>query len=216
MATPHLLVAGPIGAGKSTLATRLSDLLGYQAYLEPAAERNPFLERMYDELRAHAAGELDRAASAFHVQVFFLTDALAQASDIAALNIGAVQDRSPFEHLGIFVAQLHADGHLTADEVDVLHRLAQTTLRHLPKPDLMVRLHAPVEVLTERIRARGRTYEQDMDPRYLASHAAAYDKWMDHFDACPVLHLDVSEMDPRVEEDLDLVVGRIRRHVPLP
>lgn len=216
MASPHLLVAGPIGAGKSTLTTRLAEALGYQPFLEPAAERNPFLEAFYGELRRFRSGEIHRAASAFHVQVFFLADALAQQSQIAGLPGGAIQDRSPYEHLGVFVAQLAAEGHLTPEEVQVLHDMAATTLSHLPTPDLLVRLHAPVDVLAERIRRRGRDYEQDMDPAYLANHADRYERWMRHFDACPVLHLDVSSLDPRADDGLDLVVGRIRRHVALP
>lgn len=216
MARPHILVAGPIGAGKSTLTTHLADALGYPAFLEPAAERNPFLQAMYSELRRVHAGELDRARSAFHVQVFFLTDALGQHSEIAALDGGAVQDRSPYEHLGIFVSHLAADGHLTPDEVAVLHEMAHTTLRHLPKPDLLVRLHAPVSVLKERIRNRGRDYEQDMGDDYLTSHAGSYERWMGQFDACQVLHVDVSELDTRSDDGLSLVIGRIRRHIRLP
>jgi deoxyadenosine/deoxycytidine kinase len=192
MAHPYVIVAGPIGAGKSTFSTKVAHELDLNLFLEPAADGengNPFLERFYDQA--------SRQRWAFASQVFFVTEAIRQQHQIAMLERGSIQDRSTFEHLGVFAAELERQGSLDPQEAAQLRRLVDAAISSLPKPDLLVYLQASPTFLADRIRERGRDYEiamLDTNPQYLLDHCAAYDPWIEQFDACPVLKLRPSEI----------------------
>lgn len=201
---PHILVAGPMGVGKSTMAAALSDHLHLPLYLESAAERNPYLERFYTDMQRWA----------FASQTFFLCEALAQQQRIAVQEQGAVQDRSVWEHLNIFASGLYRGGQLTAADVALLEQIVQLGLRDITAPDLMIYLHADQKTISERIASRGRSYEQTISEVYLADHIAAYDSWISGFAICPILNIDARKYDPRRARDLKAIAHLINETLP--
>jgi deoxyadenosine/deoxycytidine kinase len=200
---PHILVAGPVGVGKSTTARALSEALGLPLFLESAADLNPYLERFYTDMSRWALPS----------QMFFILESLDQARQIAESRAGAIQDRSVWEHLGIFIASLHVNGHLSDSDVRLLADAARLGLHGLPTPDLLLYLHAPQQTIEERIRGRGRSYEQRIDPEYLRTHIANYQQWVPSFDVCPVLSFDTSDFNPRWPANIDHLVRLIEQQL---
>src|SRR5580692_134054 len=152
---PHqfIVIEGPIGVGKTSLARRLCASLGAEAVLEQAAE-NPFLERFYRNPRD----------GALPAQLYFLFQ---RAQQLAALN-----QQDMFAPLRVADYLLDKDrlfARVTLDDAEFsLYEQVYTRLDvQAPKPDLVVYLQAPVDVLLERIAKRGIRYEQQIERAYL-------------------------------------------------
>jgi deoxyadenosine/deoxycytidine kinase len=195
-----ILVAGNIGAGKTSLTERLGARLGWHTAFESVAD-NPYLPDFYADMRTWS----------FHLQVFFLGHRAQQHLDMAALPRSVIIDRSIYEDANIFARALHHLGNL--DERDYLsyRRLFDLVVSNLPAPDLLIYLKAPVQVLVERIQRRGREIEKSISADYLALLDTFYDEWLSAFDVCPVLTIHSADLDfvhrPR---HLDIVVQRIQ------
>lgn len=204
MASPYITVAGPIGAGKSTLAAALSKKLGYPCFLESAGERNPFLEGFYENRRKFA----------FRSQTYFIVEALRQQQEIAKLTGGALQDRSIWEHIHIFATGLLEEKALSAEEFELLRELAAVGSGALPEPDLMIFLEAAPKLLKERIGKRGREYEKEISSQRLKDSIELYERWLSGWDASPILRLDASSFDPSIDADLGVLLERIAEKLP--
>ncbi|MEJ2599739.1 MAG: deoxynucleoside kinase [Anaerolineales bacterium] len=195
-----IVVAGNIGAGKTSLTERIGARLGWQSAFESVAD-NPYLPDFYANMRQWS----------FHLQVFFLGHRAAQYLDLATMPQSAILDRSIYEDAYIFARALHHLGNL--DERDYLsyRRVFDLVVANLPPPDLLIYLRAPVPVLVERIRRRARTMESGIDADYLGLLDSFYDDWLQSFDLCPVLTIRTDDLDfvhkPR---HLDIVVQRIQ------
>lgn len=196
MAQPYITIAGPIGAGKSTLAAAMSKKLGYPCFLESAGERNPFLEGFYE----------NRKRFAFRSQTFFVVEALRQQQEIAKLEGGALQDRSVWEHIAIFCSGLLDERALSEEEFNLLEELANVGSARLPAPDLMIYLEATPKLLRERIATRGRAYEKTITSQQLKELIERYEAWLDDWDRSPVLRLDASAFDFSVDSDLSALI----------
>lgn len=203
MERPYVIIAGPMGAGKSTLVQRLADRYGWLPMLESASEGNPFLERFYADLPRWSLAS----------QAFYLTEALAQGVRIGHRERGVVQDRSVWEHLGIYAAMLHASGHLPDDEWSLLERVVGTVEPLVPHPHAMLYLRSTPEHLAGRIAARGRAYEQELPDRYLADLCDRYERWVDDWRLSPVVTCDVSAVDLRDPEAFAALCERLLEHV---
>lgn len=203
MEQPYVVVAGPMGAGKSTLVQRLADHYGWQAMLESAAEGNPFLERFYADLPRWALAS----------QSFYLTEALSQSVRIERRTRGVVQDRSIWEHLGIYAAMLHNSAHLPDDEWELLSRVVETIQPLVPHPQVMLYLRSTPEHLAERITARGRVYEQELPTGYLPDLCDQYERWVSGWRLSPVITCDVSATDLREPEAFEALGEQLLAHV---
>ncbi len=197
----HLvLVAGNIGAGKTSLTERIGERLGWHTAFESVAD-NPYLPDFYADMRQWA----------FHLQIFFLGHRAEQHLEMAALPQSAILDRSIYEDAYIFARALHHMGDLNERDYLAYRRLFDLVTRTLPSPDLLIYLQAPVSVLMERIRRRARNIESGITPEYLALLDTFYREWLETFDLCPVLTIRSDDLDfvhkPR---HLDVVVQRIR------
>lgn len=206
----YIVVEGPIGVGKTSLAHRLAQSFGTELLLEGAAE-NPFLERFYRNPRQ----------GALSTQLFFL---LQRARQIQELRQGDMFRPVRVADFLIEKDQLFAQ--LTLDEQE--YKLYQQVYEHLtldaPVPDLVIYLQAPVDVLLARIAKRGIVHEQHIDTGYLVRLSEGYARFFHDYDACPVLivnaaHVDLVNSDAAYAELLDQV-RRIRtgRHYfnPMP
>ena len=198
--TTHRFIAveGPIGVGKTSLARRLAASLSAQAVLEEAAQ-NPFLERFYKNPRA----------GALPAQLYFL---LQRAQQLAALK-----------QADLFVPVRVADYLLEKDRLfarvtldDAEYALYEQLYARLdiqvPKPDLVVYLQAPVDVLLERIARRGVAYEQYIDRGYLERLNEAYARFFHEFDSAPLLIVNAASIDPiSNQHDYDELLAAIKR-----
>ena len=195
-----LLVAGNIGAGKTSLTERIGARLGWQTAFESVAD-NPYLPDFY----------ADMAAWSFHLQIFFLGHRAEQYLEMANSPQSAILDRSIYEDAFIFARALHHMSNLNERDYLSYRRIFDLVVSSLPPPDLLIYLVAPVSVLLERIRRRGRTIESGISEDYLALLESFYEDWMQTFDVCPVLTIRTDDLDfVNKAQHLDIVVQRIQ------
>ncbi len=167
----HLVLAGNIGAGKSTLVSLLSELLGFQPYYEPVAE-NPYLSDFYADMERWA----------FQSQIFFLSHRIRTHRCLMDDPRSVVQDRSVYEDAEIFARNLHAQGRMADRDWETYHSLYRTLIGLLPAPDLVVYLRASVPTLKKRIALRGREMEAAIPDTYLEGLNRLYEDWIGRFD----------------------------------
>jgi deoxyguanosine kinase len=197
---PHqfIVIEGPIGVGKSTLTRRLCASLGAEPVLEQAAE-NPFLERFYRNPRD----------GALPAQLYFLFQ---RAQQLAALN-----QQDMFAPLRVADYLLEKDrlfARVTLDDAEFgLYEQVYTKLDvQAPKPDLVVYLQAPVDVLLERIAKRGIRYEQQIERAYLERLNEAYARFFHEYEAAPLLIVNAASIDPiNNQADYDELLAAIQR-----
>jgi deoxyadenosine/deoxycytidine kinase len=199
--TKHfVLVAGNIGSGKTSLTERIGARLGWRTAFESVAD-NPYLAEFYADMRAWS----------FHLQVFFLGHRAQQHLALANDPASAIADRSIYEDAFIFARALHHLGNLNERDYAAYRAVFDLVIAGLPKPDLLLYLRAPVNVLMDRIHARGRDMESKMSADYLALLDTFYEDWMRMFDLCPVLTVRTEDLDfVHKPNHLDIVVQRIQ------
>jgi deoxyadenosine/deoxycytidine kinase len=199
VAKRFILVAGNIGAGKTSLTERLGERLGWTTAYESVRD-NPYLADFYADMRAWA----------FHLQVFFLGHRAEQHLALARSPDSAIIDRSIYEDAEIFTRASLALGNVAQRDYDTYWRVYRMVVDHLPPPDLLIYLRAPVNVLLDRIRARGRDIERGITAEYLSLLEGFYDSWVAGFDLSPVLTIKSDDLDfVHKQPHLETVVRRI-------
>ncbi|HOD03607.1 MAG TPA: deoxynucleoside kinase [Anaerolineaceae bacterium] len=195
-----ILVAGNIGAGKTSLTERLGERMGWRTAYESVAD-NPYLPDFYADMRAWS----------FHLQVFFLGHRAEQHLELAADPRPAIIDRSIYEDAFIFARALQIMGNLSERDYATYRQLFDLVVKKLPPPSLLIHLKAPVEVLMKRIHRRGRAIESSISADYLTLLESLYDEWMQAFDLCPVLTIRTDDLDfVHHSKALDEVIERIQ------
>lgn len=177
----YIVVEGPIGVGKTSLARRLADSFGSELLLEGAAE-NPFLERFYRNPRQ----------GALSTQLFFL---LQRARQMQELRQGDMF--RPVRVADFLIEKDQLFARLTLDEQE--YKLYEQVYAHLtldaPVPDLVIYLQAPVDVLLNRIAKRGIGYEQHIDSAYLDRLSQSYARFFHDYDDAPLLIVNAAHVD---------------------
>jgi len=195
----YVVIEGVIGVGKTSLARLLQERFAAALLLE-VFEENPFLSNFY----------ADRARYAFQTQMFFLLSRYhQQRRGVPELSTGGTNLISDytFEKDALF-----ASINLSGDELDMYFRIHEALAEMIPVPDLVVYLRAEPELLLQRIARRGRAYEQNMDPAYIAELVAAYDRFYLHSPRpTPVLTIDAAEHEFVEHADgLDWIESAVR------
>ncbi|HEY5983142.1 MAG TPA: deoxynucleoside kinase [Anaerolineales bacterium] len=199
MAKHLVLVAGNIGAGKTSLTERIGQRLGWRSGYESVAD-NPYLSDFYGDMHAWA----------FHLQVFFLGHRAEQYLEAVKDARSAILDRSIYEDFHIFTRALHHMGNMAERDYLSYHRLFDLVVAGLPRPDLLIYLKAPVRVLIQRINRRARNMETGITADYLSLLDSYYDDWLEGFDMCPVLTIRSDDLDyVHQAPHLETVVQRI-------
>lgn len=184
MQTPlpdYIVIEGPIGVGKSSLARRLATEFGSELVLEQVDE-NPFLEQFYQRPRE----------AALSTQLFFLMNRTKQLQN---LKQGSIFSQSKIADYLIEKDQLFAQVTLTPTEYDLYLQVYEHMIVDSPRPDLVVYLQAPVPTLIERIRKRGRNYERLIESSYLEQLNEAYADFFYHYNETPLLIVNASDID---------------------
>ena len=195
-----IVVAGNIGAGKSTLVRLLSDRLGFTPFYEPVSE-NPYLADFYDDMPRWA----------FHSQLYYLTRRLRIHQELLSVTGSVIQDRSVYEDAEIFARNLYLQGDINPRDYAVYQDLYQILIDLLPPPSLILYLQASVPTLEARIARRGREYESGIPAEYLTRLNTLYEDWMANFKQCPVCTIPTDALNLADQEaDVQHVVELVR------
>jgi deoxyadenosine/deoxycytidine kinase len=161
---------------------------------------NPYLADFYTDMRAWS----------FHSQIFFLTRRLRSHRQLCDHPTSVIQDRTIYEDAEVFARNLYLQGHIADRDWATYQELYQVLTMFLPPPDLIVYLRATATTLRRRISLRGRDYEQQIHPDYLARLNDLYEEWIQNFTLCPVLSVPADNLNYVAHNShLELVVSKI-------
>lgn len=193
----YIVIEGPIGVGKTSLAKMLAKEFAGRIILEKP-EGNPFLEQFYANPKKFA----------FQAQVFFLLSRFQQQQEIIQLDLFAQDTISDY----LFAKdRIFAYLNLQADELVLYERIFSVLGERIVKPDIVIYLQAKVDVLIERIRRRGTKYEQKISEEYLKQLVDAYNEYFFYYNETPLLVVNTSEIDfVKHEADFNDLVKEIK------
>ena len=192
----YLVVEGPIGCGKTTLAQRLAERTGAETLFEDP-KANPFLPRFYRDMRRYA----------LPTQLFFLFQRVGQLESLKQPDLFAKPTIADFS-----LAKDPLFARLTLDDAE--YQLYRNIFDHVrpqaPTPDLVIYLQASVDTLTARVRKRGNPIESGIEEDYLRRLSDAYSRYFYDYSESPLLIVNSERLDfVNVPEHLDLLVQRI-------
>ena len=192
----HIVVEGPIGAGKTSLARRLAQSYGAQTVLEEPAQ-NPFLERFYREGRRYA----------LPTQLFFLFQRITQLRDLSQRDLFSESIAADFL---LDKDPLFARLTLDDDEMALYQQIFDSLRPQVPQPDLVIYLQAQPETLIERVRRRGIAMEADISETYLRALVESYSRFFYHYDTAPLMIVNTEHLNPvDRDDDLELLVRQL-------
>ncbi|TYB80825.1 MAG: AAA family ATPase [Kosmotoga sp.] len=177
-------ICGNIGAGKSSLTSILKNKLGFEAVYE-AVDTNPYLKDFYNDMNRWS----------FHSQLFFLIkrfDFLKQVNDGGTI---IVQDRTIYEDVEIFARNLFLMNYIDERDWSLYKETFKTLVDHLKKPKGIVYIRCSVDTLNERIKKRGRVFENEINRSYLERLNDLYERWFSNFDIAKKLVIDGDKYD---------------------
>ena len=197
----HIVIAGNIGSGKSTLTQMLAKHYGWEPRYETVAE-NPYLEDYYRDLHRWS----------FNLEVFFLKERFRDLIDIAHADHTIIQDRSIFEGVYVFMANNKAMGNLSDRDYATFMELFEQMMAVVRVPDLMIYLRASVAHLVDNIQKRGREYEQQIQLDYLENLNRRYDDFIKNKYPGRVITIEKDNLDfQHNPKDFAQIIDRIDR-----
>ncbi|HTT08316.1 MAG TPA: deoxynucleoside kinase [Gammaproteobacteria bacterium] len=197
----YIVVEGPVGVGKTTLAQRLARSLNSDLLLE-TPEENPFLSRFYEQPRQYA----------LPTQLFFLFQRARQIQSMQQADLFAPVRISDFL---LDKDRLFAELTLTPEELNLYNQVHQHLAVEAPTPDLVIYLQAPAHVLLQRIARRGLAFERRISEDYLNRLVEAYVRFFHRYDAAPLLIVNATEIDLANDEaDYAALLERVRQAPP--
>ena len=177
----YIAIEGPIGIGKTTLATRLAKTFNYETLLEDADE-NPFLERFYQ----------DKRTNALPTQLFFLFQRMRKLQDLMQ---GELFQQVRVSDFLIEKDPLFARITLDDDEYRLYQAVYDKIIEELPKPDLVIYLQAPTDTLYQRVQHRGNPMERNIELAYLQQLNDAYTRFFYHYADTPLLIVNTADIN---------------------
>lgn len=192
-----MIIEGAIGIGKTTLVEFLSKEFNAKKILEEV-ENNPFLTKFYNDTKRWA----------FETQIFFLLSRYKQLQEL--------RERTFFEEMlisdYIFAKdRIFAYINLSEDELMLYEKLYSMLKPRIPKPDLVVFLQASTEVLINRIKSRGKTYENNIQFEYIDKLNNTYNNYFFNYKDSPLLVINTDEIDfVKNKDDFKEIVKEIK------
>ncbi|MGK7380051.1 deoxynucleoside kinase [Planococcus sp. 1R117A] len=196
-----ITIAGTVGVGKSTMTKALADALQFRTSFEKV-DANPYLDLFYDDFEKWS----------FHLQIYFLAERFKEQKRMFEYGGGFVQDRSIYEDTGIFAKMHWEKGTMNDVDYETYTNLfeAMVMTPYFPHPDLLIYLEGSIEDILGRIQERGRLMEQQTPVEYWIEMHGRYEKWINSFNGCPVLRLNINEYDLMNDPDCkERIVERI-------
>ena len=193
-----IVVEGPIGVGKTSLATRIAESFSGELLLEQV-DQNPFLEQFYKS----------RRTVALPAQLFFLFQRARQLEELRQSDLFAPVRIADFH---IAKDRLFAELNLSRDEFELYEQIVDKLDIDVPEPDLVVYLQASVDTLMTRIAQRNIPYERKIDRAYMEKLTDAYARYFHSYDETPLLIVNASSIDPvRNDADYDALFEQVSR-----
>lgn len=198
-------IAGNIGVGKTTLTQKLADSLGWAPYFESVID-NPYLDDFYK----------DMSRWSFNLQIYFLAHRFRTQKEIIDSRINAIQDRTIYEDVEIFARSLYEQGYMNERDFACYSDLFSNMVAFLPKIDVIIYLKASVDTLMDRIRQRGRDFEQTIQRSYIEYLNQAYDRWIERVkQEFHILEVNADKTDfVNGDNDLNELVRKIKQICP--
>lgn len=192
----YIVIEGPIGAGKTSLARIMSERCGATPMLEDP-EANPFLPGFYEDADRYA----------LPTQLYFLFQRINQ---VRALNQSDLFKRVTIGDFMLDKDPLFARLTLSDEELKLYEQIYAGLRPQAPVPDLVIYLQAPAQRLIERVHRRGASYERNMPDEYLARLAEAYMRYFHQFTAAPLLIVNSENLNfVDSPDDFDLLLERV-------
>ncbi len=191
-----IVVEGPIGVGKTTLAKKLANSLGYDIFLEEY-KQNPFLVNFYSDVEKYALG----------TQLFFL---LQRAKDFNKSKISNFK-KNIVSDFFIQKDKIFAQTTLNDKEFDLYLEISNSLDIFLPSPDLVIYLQANHDTLVERIRTRANNFEKNISSEYLKKINDAYTSFFYSYKESPLLIINTSRVNVHTDNDYSLLLKEIKR-----
>ncbi|MHA7583169.1 deoxynucleoside kinase [Paenibacillus vandeheii] len=202
---PFIAVEGPIGAGKTTLATMLSQELNLPLVKE-IVEENPFLASFYQDIDEWS----------FQLEMFFLCNRFKQLEDTGAHYIK--QNTPVISDYHIYKNMIFADRTLKGTKRNKYRQIYHLLTDDLPKPNLVLYIEAELDTLMQRINKRGRSFEQDMDPAYMEQLIADYKTGMAYLANSPnppiIIKVNAEQLDfVEHPEHFKQIVNQVKEYI---
>ncbi|MGI8313973.1 deoxynucleoside kinase [Halobacillus mangrovi] len=201
---PHdsvITIAGTVGVGKSTMTNALAQALNFRTSLEKV-DTNPYLDKFYQDFERWS----------FHLQIYFLAERFKEQKKIFEYGGGFIQDRSIYEDTGIFARMHYEKGTMSETDYETYRNLfdAMVMTPYFPHPDLLIYLEGSFDDIVSRIKERGRPMEQETPIEYWEEMFNRYENWIDNFNSCPVLRLNIADYDVlNDEESIEPILEKI-------
>lgn len=183
----HIVIEGPIGAGKTSLARKLASRFGTDLVLEQPQD-NPFLERFYRDSRRHA----------LPTQLFFLFQRIEQLRELSQRDLFSTTVTGDFL---LDKDPLFARLTLDDDEYRLYQQIYASLQPQAPIPDLVIFLQASPDTLLERIRRRGVAMETQIGENYLRALIEHYNRYFHDYEAAPILIVNTERLNPVDDDD---------------
>lgn len=196
----HIAIAGNIGAGKTTLATKLAEHYNWIPCFE-SVEDNPYLEDFYKDMPKWA----------FQLQVYFLNHRFNQVVQVQQNPLPTIQDRTIYEDAHIFAKGLYSSGVMHSRDFENYWGIYQSLLRFVAPPDVLIYLKGDIDKLMEQIAKRGRSYEQSLKD-YVSDLNLYYEDWISKYTESPLIVFDITKADfLRNENDWQGLINQIEQ-----
>ncbi|RKQ32991.1 deoxynucleoside kinase [Oceanobacillus halophilus] len=196
-----ITIAGTVGVGKSTMTKALANALNFKTSFEKV-DTNPYLEDFYRDFERWS----------FHLQIYFLAERFKEQKKIFEYGGGFIQDRSIYEDTGIFAKMHYENGNMSKTDYETYSNLFESMVMtpYFPHPDLLIYLEGSLDAILNRIEERGRSMEKSTPISYWEEMYRRYEEWINNFNACPILRIDISDYDlMRKENTIEPILEKV-------
>ncbi|MDM5296618.1 deoxynucleoside kinase [Bacillus pumilus] len=202
---PFIAVEGPIGAGKTTLATMLAKEFQFPLVKE-IVEENPFLDKFYEDMEQWS----------FQLEMFFLCNRFKQLESIEEKYVK--QHQSIVSDYHVYKNMIFAERTLSKKHMDKYRQIYHLLTEDLPKPNALIYIRASLPTLLDRIKMRGRSFEEDIDPAYLKTLIEDYELAIEHIKQTepdlPIITIEGDHTDfVSSQQDYQQIVQNIKEQV---